>query len=202
MGTTKIGACGGEMNVKQFAAQMKAQIEEIKSNGTTTLNCDNIIAYLSDVENSSEAEPSVLDIERYKADLQNFVEANKYQHEERLEIFRSTIVAGQAAIKSSFLLNGGAAVALLAFITHLAQFKTDKVPEFAACLLLFAFGILAITVTSGFTYLSQWFSAHTEPWASKIGYGVNLFCIFLGFGSYALFLWGLFSTYGAFNTFH
>jgi hypothetical protein len=41
------------MNVKQFAAQMKAQIEEIKSNGTAILNCDNIIAYLSDVENAS-----------------------------------------------------------------------------------------------------------------------------------------------------
>src|SRR5205823_6150772 len=144
------------MSPKQFAAQMKATIEDIKSKGTAAIYCDNLIAYLNEVQNSPEPEPSPLDIERYKADLQNWIEANKYQHEGRLEMFRSVITSGQNAIRSSFLLNGGAAVALLAFIGHLAQFKAERVPEFAACLLPFAYGVLAIAVTSGFTYLSQW----------------------------------------------
>lgn len=117
------------MSVKQFAAQMKASIEQIKASGTYLLACDNIIAYLNDVENSPNAEPSALEIEHYKANLQNIADANRYQHEQRMEVFRSTIVAGQAAIKSSFLLNGGAAIALLAFLTHLAQFKVEKVPS-------------------------------------------------------------------------
>ena len=93
------------MNAKHFAAQMKAMIEDIKSKGTAAIYCDNIIAYLDEVQNSPEAEPTHLDIERYKADLQNWVEANKYQHEGNLEMFRSVITSGQGAIKSSLLLN-------------------------------------------------------------------------------------------------
>ncbi len=63
--------------------------------------------------NSDEPEPSAVEIERYRANLQNWVESNKHQHEQRLELFRSVITSVQSAIKSSFLLNGGASVALL-----------------------------------------------------------------------------------------
>lgn len=113
-------------------------------------------------------------------------------------MFRSVIVAGQSAIKSSFILNGGASVALLAFIGHLAQFDAAKVPMFAACLLYFAFGALAAVVTSGLTYLSQWFYAGAKTWATKVGFGLNIACIILGIASYGLFAWGLFATYGEF----
>lgn len=189
------------MSVKQFAAQMKATIEEIKSNGTAAIYCDNIIAYLDEVQKSPEPVPTPLDIEKYKADLQNWIAATKYQHESEVEMFRSVIIAGQNAIKSSFLLNGGASLALLAFIGHLAQFQPDKVSVFAACLLLFAFGVLAIAVTSGLTYLSQWFYATPRDWARKVGFALNILCILLGFGSYGLFAWGLFATYFAFKAY-
>lgn len=186
------------MNAKQFASQMKAMIEDIKSKGTAAIYCDNIIAYLNEVQNSPESEPTPVDFERYKADLQNWIEANKYQHEGNLEMFRSIITSGQGAIKSSFLLNGGAAVAVLAFIAHLAEFKADKVPEFAGCLLLFAFGVLAIVVTSGCTYLSQWLYASPCARAKKLGFCLNILCILLGIASYLLFTWGLLATYCAF----
>jgi hypothetical protein len=186
------------MSAKQFAAQMKAMIEEIKAKGTAAIYCDNLIAYLAEVQNTPEAEPSPIQIERYKADLQNWIETNKNNHEGRLEMFRSVITSGQAAIKSSFLLNGGAAVAMLAFIGHLAQFKSEKVPTFAACLMPFAYGVLAIAVTSGFTYLSQWFYTSPRPWARKIGFTFNILCILLGFSSYGFFLWGIYDTYRSF----
>lgn len=183
------------MNAKQFAAQMKTDIEDIKSKGTAAIYCDNIIAYLNEVENSPEQELTPVDVERYKADLQNWIEANKYQHESNLELFRSVITSGQSAIKSSFLLNGGAAVALLAFIGHLAQFRPEKVSEFGACLMPFAFGVLASAVTSGSTYLSQWLYASPLAWARKAGFAINIICILLAIGSYLLFAYGLFAIY-------
>jgi hypothetical protein len=188
------------MNAKQFAAQMKATIENVKAQGTAAIYCDNIIAYLDSVINSPEPEPTQVDIERYKAELQNTIEATKHHLQSSLEMFRSVIGAGQSAIKSSFLLNGGAAVALLAFIAHLAQFGAAKVPTFAACLLPFAFGALAIVVTSGLTYLSQWFyaGAVAGAWGKKVGFGLNIMCIVLGIASYGLFAWGLFATYATF----
>lgn len=186
------------MSVKQFATQMKAIIEDIKSKGTAAIYCDNLIAYLNEVQNSSEPEPSPIEIERYKADLQNWVETNKHQHEQRLEMFRSVIMSGQGSIKSSFLLNGGGAVALLAFIGHLAQFNATKVPIFATGLLPFAFGVLATAVTSGFTYFSQWLYASQHAKARKAGFVFNIVCIVLGISSYALFTWGLITTYHSF----
>jgi len=113
-------------------------------------------------------------------------------------MFRSVITVGQGAIKSSFVLNGGAAIALLAFIGHLAQFKPEKVAEFGACQLPFAYGVLAIAVTSGLTYLSQWLYASPRGLAKRAGFILNLLCIALGLGSYGLFVWGLFATYRAF----
>ncbi len=183
------------MNAKQFAAQMKTMIEDIKSKGTAAIYCDNIISYLNEVQNSPDPEPTQVAIERYKADLQNWIEANKYQHEGHLEMFRSVIASGQSAMKSSFMLNGGAAVALLAFIAHLAEFRADKVPEFSACLLPFAFGVLAIVIASGCTYLSQLLFSNAREGVRKAGFWVNILCICLGIASYVLFICGLLATY-------
>ena len=185
------------MSTRQFATQMKAIIEDMKAKGTAAIYCDNLIAYLNEVQSSPEPEPTAIEIERYKADLQNWVEANKHSHEGRLELFRSVITAGQSAIKSSLLLNGGASVALLAFIASLAQFKPSKVSEFGACLLPFAFGVLTIAVTSGTTYLSQWLFASPRAWAVKAGFVVNILSILLGVASYVLFVFGLFQVHRA-----
>lgn len=186
------------MSVKEFVAQFRVLIENIKSKGTSVIYCDDLIAYLNEIQNSPEVEPSLAEIERFKADLQNWVEANKHQHEQQLEMFRSVISSGQGAIKSSFLLNGGAAVALLAFISHLAQFSPAKVAMFAPCLLPFSLGVMAVAVTSGFTYLSQWLYSSPDASARKAGFVFNILCVLLGLGSYALFAWGLFSTYRQF----
>src|SRR6185437_9417296 len=152
------------MSAKRFAAEMKAAIAGIKANGAATIPCDNLIAYLDQVLNSSEQDPPQVEMEQFKANLQNWIEANKQVHAGQMEMFRSVITSGQGAIKSSFLLNGGAAVAILAFIGHLAQFDAAKVPVFASCLVLFAYGVFAVAVTSGSTYLSQWFYASTHQW--------------------------------------
>ena len=69
------------MSTKQFATQMKAMIEDIKAKGTAAIYCDNLIAYLSEVQNSPEIEPTPIEIERYKADLQNWIELNKHSNE-------------------------------------------------------------------------------------------------------------------------
>lgn len=174
---------------------MQTLIEDIKAKGTASIDCDNLIAYLQQVQNSPEPELSPMELEHYKANLQNWVETNKLNHEGQLEMFRSVITSGQSAIKSSFLLNGGAAVALLAFIGHLAQVKPALVPAFAECLMPFCYGVLAVAVTSGCTYLTQWFYASPKSCAKKFGFALNILCILLGLSAYGFFLWGLFCSY-------
>lgn len=72
------------MSVKQFAAQLKAKIEEIKVDGTATINCDTSITYLDKVQNPPESEACPFDLKRYEADLQNWVENNKADDDGRL----------------------------------------------------------------------------------------------------------------------
>lgn len=189
------------MSTRRFAGQMKSLIEEVKAKGTSAIHCDNLIAYLTEVENSLEPEPTAIAIEKHKADLQNWIEEKKHNLDGQLELFRSAIASGQGAIKSSLLLNGGASVALLAFIGHLAQFRPTAVPTFGACLLPFAFGVLAIAITSGTTYLSQWFYASPRLFAFKLGFAFNIICILLGLTSYGLFTWGLLATYRVLSTY-
>lgn len=186
------------MSVKEFAKQLREVVQNIESHGTMAIKTSNLIAYLRDVENSKESEPSPVELEKYKADLQNWVELGKQQHEARMELFRSVITAGQSAIKSSFLLNGGGAVAMLAFVGHLAELDSNKVPLFASSLLPFAIGVLLVTVTSGMTYLSQWLYASNVPAITKAGYALNIVCIVLGFLSYLTFSWGIFVAYALF----
>lgn len=189
------------MSEKEVAAQLKQTIEGIKANGTAAIYCDNLIAYLDEVVRSPSPVVSQAELEKYRAELQLWVEQNKGTYSSNLEMFRSVIQAGQNAIKSSFLLNGGAAVALLAFIAKLTEARAEKIPAFAGSLTIFVVGVLVITITSGFTYLSQWFYAGDKPWKVKTGHWLNIIAIIMGLSSYGLFIWGMCMAYRGFVKF-
>lgn len=185
------------MSTKQSVGQIRSIIEEMKLKGVVAINCDNLIAYLKEIEHSPEAEPSQYEIEKYKADLSNWGAAYNYTLDTNLELFRSVITAGQNSIKTSFLLNGGAAIALLAFIGHLTEIKSAQVHDFACGLIPFSLGVLATTITSGLTYLCQWLYASGHAQARKSGEWVNILAIIVGAAAYLFFLWGLCSAYRA-----
>jgi hypothetical protein len=189
------------MSAKEFATQLKTTIEEIKVKGTAAIYCDNLIAYLDEVIKSPSPVVSAAELEKFKADLQVWIEQNKAAHESNLEMFRSVIQSGQSAIRSSFLLNGGAAVAMLAFIGKLTENQAGKIPVFASSLTIFVIGVLLITITSGFTYLSQWFYAGESKWKVATGFWFNIAAIVLGLSSYGVFIWGMCEAYTAFIRF-
>lgn len=189
------------MSEKEFALQLKKTIEEIKENGTSSIYCDNLISYLNEVINSPSQVVSEADLEKYRAELQLWVEQNKDKNTSRLELFKSVITSGQNAIKSSFLLNGGAAVATLAFIGKLTEIQQSLIPNFAYSLTIFVSGVLVVTMASGFTYLSQLFYAGLKPYMIKIGLTFNILSILLGLSSYGIFMWGMYSAYTNFIKF-
>ena len=102
-------------------------------------------------------------------------------------MFRSVILSGQNALKTAFLMNGGATMAFTCFLRKLSMATQVQSAVFASALVVFVIGVLAITVASGLTYLSQWFYAHSEPWKRKIGHVLNFLTIALGLASYGFF---------------
>lgn len=74
-----------------------------------------------------------------------------------MEMFKSVISAGQAALKSAILINGGAAIALLAFIGSVftTTENRDVISMLALAMYCFVGGVLSGAVASGVVYLTQ-----------------------------------------------
>lgn len=104
------------MNSKELADLMIKAIQEEKAKGYTAIDCDKLTAYLNKIKNSLKTELSQAEMEHYKAQLQIWAGNKK-------ELEAAVIAYGQGAIKSLLLINAGAVVVLLTFITHLAQFN-------------------------------------------------------------------------------
>lgn len=187
------------MSKKNIIQEMRNWLNQAKEQGIHTISCDILISWLERFEHH-DFTTTEFDIERYKADLQEKNCFYQFHHESNLEVFRSVILAGQNAIKTSFLLNGSAAVALLAFISHLAQFSPEKVSDFTKSILPFTIGVFLTAANSGLTYFSQWCYAGNKT-KIKWGYRLNLICIALGICSYVAFIWGLSVAYRAFINF-
>lgn len=188
------------MSVREFANQLRLAVEEIKQRGVPAIQVDNLIAYLTSVEQSSDPNPSPAELERYKAELDQYTEATRHANAQRIEMFKSVIMAGQNTIRSMTVINGGAAVAMLAFLGHLAEISSSSIPAFANSLLPFVLGTLFAGLVSGSTYLSQWFYGGQTKGRERIGFGFNILAIVLGLLSFGAFLCGSVRAYDTFRT--
>lgn len=187
------------MTTKSFASQLRDIVITIRDKQhIADIKCDNLIDYLDEVIKSPDEELSQVSLERYKAELQIWVEQNKDAHVSRIEMFRSVITVGQNALRTAFLMNGGATIALLAFLGKLSEEHQDRIPIFANSLIVFVFGVSLIGLASGFTYFSQMFYASNKPWCYKLGLLLHMFVILLGLSSYGFFVWGSIRAYWAF----
>ena len=187
------------MTTKSFATELINTIRSIRDEqAVTEIKCDNLIAYLEEVINSPNEEIDSTHMEKYKAELQLWIKQNEAVQASNLEMFRTVISAGQNALKTAFLMNGGATVAILAFLGKLSDQHQDKIAIFSSSLIVFVVGVLVITVASGSTYLSQWFYAGSKSWKQQTGFWFNILAIVLGLASYGLFIWGAIRAYKAF----
>jgi len=116
----------------------------------------------------------------------------------------ATIQAGQSALKSSILINGGAAVAILAIIGSLASSGNTKelIPILSCSFAYFIFGTLVATIASGGAYLTQAFNCCTDHQGgenqNKLAKRFHYTTIFLVVVSYVLFCLGAILTYKTF----
>ncbi|WP_416355544.1 hypothetical protein ACLNGM_15000 [Aureimonas phyllosphaerae] len=187
------------MSVRGFAAGLRAEIEALKEGGAQVIEVDNLLNYLRGIEASPEPEPPEATLERYKAELAQGVEAYKYTTAATLEEFRSIIQMGQTATRFMVLINGGAAIAILALLGNLARLDGNAVQNYASCLLPFVAGTLGGALVAGFTYLSQACFASKKPWVQKLGYAFQATCIALGIAAFSAFGVGSWWTYEAFR---
>ena len=94
--------------------------------------------------------------------------AHERYYRDAASLFSSDLRFADTALQGSAALNGGAAVATLAFIGALLTAETPRPLDYsplATVLTIFGAGVLCSTVASGASYVAQWlYSGGHEEW--------------------------------------
>lgn len=188
------------MNARETINIIREAAEYAKNHGLEIVRINDLGKLLNDIEKviiSKETQisatpPAEIALAQFKA----LHESSLVQYK---ELFRSTIQAGQAALKSAILINGGGAFALLAFIGHIwnAHPSGGIVYGLSCSLLGFAVGVLAAAAASGTTYLAQF--SWGGGW-KKTGTLINIISILLVLASLILFTFGCYTAFKVFIT--
>lgn len=195
------------MKATELISELRAALVGVKAQGQLTIPIEGLENYLADAEKIANAN------QEKQAEITQLDEAHaKFQHDFEVwkinaplknaadqEMFKSVIEAGQTALKSAILINGGAAVALLAFLGNLLTKEAPKgiavpIPVMGHAMLIFIMGVGLAGLASGFRYLCQWL--YSSDW-NRTGDAFNYSAIVLGLASFAAFFWGGIEAYHA-----
>jgi hypothetical protein len=195
------------MNGEGVISIIRDAAEYAKNHGLELIRICDLDNLLSEIEkeiiskrNQSTTKQTIeLDFAQWKAQHESSLAQYKANIDIFLEQFRSVIIAGQTALKSSILINGGAAVALLAFLGKIWNIQSSGAVfnNLPFSLLTFVFGVLSAAIASGTTYLSQYFDA--LKWL-KLSIVTNILTIILIIISYCCFGCGAYIAYRVFIT--
>ncbi|WOB60628.1 MULTISPECIES: hypothetical protein [Pseudomonas] len=109
------------MITADLIAILRTQVGTARQNGLSEVSLDSLSKLIDLIEKDNQSSPDGVErsqeaLERFKSVLGDWQNNNQRDHEVRLEMLRATIGTSHLAIKSALLINGGAAVAFLAFL--------------------------------------------------------------------------------------
>lgn len=151
---------------------------------------------------ATERTPSFLEavlLERWRGAREVFVAKAKQAADSAIEDFRLVNANGERAVKAAMTINGGGAIAVLAFVGHLVSNHpaAGLVSRFAWPLSLFVGGVLASAAAYGLQYLTQY--AYARRWKAS-GNVSNIVAILTTTGSLAAFGWAARALYVIFRS--
>jgi hypothetical protein len=191
------------MKVAEILKIYKDAIATAQDSGVGHVSIEDLQTFAAEVERTAAETPADVAagdaaMEAYKAKLSALAYSLQQDHEKDLEMLRATIATGQSALKSALLINGGAAVAILAFIGN--AWSTPKTAPLVAGLAyglsLFVWGVMSAACAAGATYLSQaGFGGEFGTNSQRIG-RIGMVLAILGvIGAYVLFGLGAWQSY-------
>jgi len=150
-----------EMKAQTLIRDMEADIQAFEEKGITEIKLKNFKAYLEEIKEIAK-EQEEKDALQTQRDLAFYAAKNTakiaYYNARMKRIsdgFHAVITIGQGALKSGALINGGACVALLAFIGNILTKDASMISGLSTALLIFGGGVLFAAISSGTTYLAQ-----------------------------------------------
>jgi len=181
------------MNTQTLIREMEADIQAAEDKGITEIQLKNFKAYLEEIKEivKEQKEKDALQTQRdlafYAAKNTTRIEYYKARIKRISDGFHAVITIGQGALKSGALINGGACVAILAFIGNILTKDTSMISGLSTALLIFGFGVFLAAAASGSTYLAQ---VNYETKKIKKAVCINKVTIVIVILSYLSFLGG------------
>jgi len=191
------------MKAKDILHEFRLAVSEVKESNRKTVRVSALESFLDGLEKYID-EQGELDRLEFESKLASFRAENEqniawYEAKQSVtrEMFRSVVLFGQSALKSIILINGGAAVSMLAFIGNLASkqgLSSQAMTLFTQPMLLFAMGVLSGALGTGGTYVTQLFYAQEKI---KLGIVFHCLTIFIVIIAYVFFAVGAFAAAAA-----
>lgn len=196
------------MNHENFARMIRERLRASEATGQTSIEIADLLKELERLERDADEQGrSVLeaDLDAFRRDNEAYLaEFGAYlsaRNDSAIKMFDSVILAGQNAIRILMTINGGAAIAVLAFMSHLAVNDAGTVPHFVPALSFFTYGILAIGISAGATYLAQLFFSGEGKFVIGVGYAFQVVAILGGLASVFMFGVGMMTMGDVFRNF-
>ena len=177
---------------------MEADIKSAEDKGITEIQLKNFKSYLEEIKDIIEEQKEIdalqtqRDLAFYAAKRTTRMEYYKAKTKRISDGFHAVVTIGQGALKSGALINGGACVALLAFIGNILTKDASMISGLSTALLIFGGGLFFAAAASGTTYLSQ---ESYETKKIKKARCINCFTIVFVILSYLSFLGGGLKSY-------
>ncbi|EOC1797619.1 hypothetical protein [Vibrio fluvialis] len=177
--------------------KIRLLLKQTKDQGRDAISISAFESYLSAIESEGDEHSKFTqmqlehDLAIFKAENDRNIALANNKTASDLEMFRSVITSGQAALKASMVINGGAAVALLAFMGKIwgSSITTGVASSLSGSTFMFCIGIILGALASGTTYFSQCLYNVDKI---KIGNIINVVTIIMVLASYGIFIFSSF----------
>lgn len=195
------------MDAKQLIDAHRAALKDAEAAGLTAIQTSMLHSIFNEFEaklTSEQKDIHPLELEKFRSDLAGSQAYQEHVRTWSLEGFKQVIALGQSTLKSMMLINGGAAVALLAFLGNLLSKENTpakNIIPFAGSMRMFVLGVFLAAVAYATTYFSQLHYSGDKKWHQQAGLGFHILTSIIGTCSLAAFLYGSNLAYQAFVTF-
>ncbi len=189
------------MNSYELLEQIKHDVSAVKNDGMDSIPVDNLLNYLSEIDVSESTESNEVALEGIKHSNSTQLEILKIENIFQIESFKAVINIGSNACKTFLIMNGGAAIALLAFLGNIwnKSSTSEAASSVAGALFLFCIGVVLSGVCAGLSYLSQSLFVSSELGKHKFrlrcGQTMNALACICGAGSIIVFGYGAYTAY-------
>ncbi len=171
--------------------RIREDARDLEARGRKTIRILALYNYLAGLEDELSDNSNVGDQAKFIDD--GTLEHYKAQNQFELEFMRVVNTAGQTALKTGILINGGAAIAILAFTGNLVtKSNPGMIGALALALAAFVYGTLSCAFATGLTYISGYLSHNRPQWVFHV---FNSFTILFVFTGYVLFAFGGYIAY-------